>query len=497
MSKNSYSKVGGENVSLLQALIDEAPSYTKPTNSRNANILKSIINNTEYTEPPQSEIEELLIELKARIGGEIEVNELEVTENGTYDAGLNKAFNPVKVNVPEAVLKTKSITANGTYQASSDNADGYSQVSVNVEGYKISEVSGLPSSIATFTDGSALPMPKLEVAIEPVQEGSGDPSPTNIRPISGWSAVDVTDCGKNILDPNITGTDGYYDDNGEYHTSQITGYYGPIPIDASTQYSTKIYAPKWAEQSGIDATLAVYFFDKNNNWISREKTAIGQTSVSGYTNTLTFTTPATCSKIYLQAIKGNAVSAQLDLSQSVVTLGNVADFEPYNGSTITIQLGDTYYGGKLDVVSGVLTVDREYVDLGTLSWGSASDGRVYSSAIADIKPITASSTVSNIMCSNYATVSARAVYDKTTNGSICIAGAGYGGDKCIGVYDSLLANKSASEVTQAMNGVQLVYELATPTTIQLTPAAVKSLLGTNNLFADTGDVVEASYFESL
>ena len=32
----------------------------------------------------------------------------------------------------EAVLITKNITANGTYNASSDNADGYSQVTVNV-----------------------------------------------------------------------------------------------------------------------------------------------------------------------------------------------------------------------------------------------------------------------------------------------------------------------------------------------------------------------------
>lgn len=33
-----------------------------------------------------------------------------------------------------AILTTKSITANGTYNASSDNADGYSSVTVNVSG---------------------------------------------------------------------------------------------------------------------------------------------------------------------------------------------------------------------------------------------------------------------------------------------------------------------------------------------------------------------------
>lgn len=48
---------------------NDAPSYTKETGSRNAEILKSIINDTEYTDAPQSEIEELLLELKEKIAG--------------------------------------------------------------------------------------------------------------------------------------------------------------------------------------------------------------------------------------------------------------------------------------------------------------------------------------------------------------------------------------------------------------------------------------------
>ena len=56
---------------------------------------------------------------------------LSVTENGTYSEP-GKAYSPVIVEVPEPTLITKSITANGTYSASADNADGYSQVTVNV-----------------------------------------------------------------------------------------------------------------------------------------------------------------------------------------------------------------------------------------------------------------------------------------------------------------------------------------------------------------------------
>lgn len=54
-----------------------------------------------------------------------------ITANGTYNAASDDAdgYSQVSVNVP---LTTKSITSNGTYNAASDNAAGYSQVSVNV-----------------------------------------------------------------------------------------------------------------------------------------------------------------------------------------------------------------------------------------------------------------------------------------------------------------------------------------------------------------------------
>ena len=55
-----------------------------------------------------------------------------VTANGTYDTTTNDS---ITVNVSGgATLTTKTITTNGTYNASSDSADGYSQVTVNVSG---------------------------------------------------------------------------------------------------------------------------------------------------------------------------------------------------------------------------------------------------------------------------------------------------------------------------------------------------------------------------
>ena len=44
------------------------------------------------------------------------------------------------------------------------------------------------------------------VAFSPIQSGSGDPSPTNVRPISGWTAVTVTGAGENLWDDTATPT---------------------------------------------------------------------------------------------------------------------------------------------------------------------------------------------------------------------------------------------------------------------------------------------------
>ena len=62
--------------------------------------------------------------------------EIEFTQNGTYDV-TDKAS--AKVNIKEKVLGTKTITSNGTYKATDDNLDGYSEVEVATSGVDINE----------------------------------------------------------------------------------------------------------------------------------------------------------------------------------------------------------------------------------------------------------------------------------------------------------------------------------------------------------------------
>lgn len=75
------------------------------------------------------------------------------------------------------------------------------------ETIKAAQYSVLPTdtasgSVANFPDGAEnVPVESLVVNIEPVQAGTGDPSPSNPRPISGWTACTISHSGADTSDP--------------------------------------------------------------------------------------------------------------------------------------------------------------------------------------------------------------------------------------------------------------------------------------------------------
>lgn len=49
-------------------------------------------------------------------------------------------------------------------------------------------------SVASFWSPKVAAIKSLKVYFEPKQAGEGDPSPDNVRPIEGWTGVEVTHC---------------------------------------------------------------------------------------------------------------------------------------------------------------------------------------------------------------------------------------------------------------------------------------------------------------
>ena len=70
--------------------------------------------------------------------------------------------------------------------------------------YSILPTGEASGTVASFSDGAdSVPMPSLKVTLEPIQSGTGTPSPDNIRPISGRTEVVTQRTGKNFLNPSL------------------------------------------------------------------------------------------------------------------------------------------------------------------------------------------------------------------------------------------------------------------------------------------------------
>ncbi len=59
-------------------------------------------------------------------------------------------------------------------------------------------------SLIHITDALALPAEALSVNVEPIQAGSGDPSPDNVRPISGRTSATIYHSDADTSDPTPT-----------------------------------------------------------------------------------------------------------------------------------------------------------------------------------------------------------------------------------------------------------------------------------------------------
>ena len=153
------------------------------------------------------------------------------------------------------------------------------------------------------------------------------------------------------------------------------------------------------------------------------------------------------------------------------------------------------YGGYIDLISGVLTVDRAIKTYdGTESWYSGSSNQGFYRNANDM--IKASNYKDKIVCNRLQS------YDFQSKNEYLNADSGI-----TGYYDVNSAYPtqnwiyakvpSVSSVTDfrawlSANPLQVVYELATPLTFQLTPQQIQTLVGVNNVWSEQGDI-ELSY----
>lgn len=350
-------------------------------------------------------------------------------------------------------------------------------------------------AVASFSDGTDLPLNSLLVDIDPVQSGSGDPSPTNIRPISGWNGVKVTRCGKNLS-----------------------------PINENNESPRTYWGTNWTELIAVLNTLPVGVYTISNKFTvstlpNNGQVAHGRIYITAMVNgtqrgltsySVTNDTSPTVGKVYQESgtftiteeIRGNINHAYLycdstdhsasstdkgtyTLTDVQIELGSTATpYEPYQGQPITVQLGQTVYGGTLNVLTGVLTVDRLGVPMESLTWYRSTS---YANPLFYATVTGKASDYRKACCSMFRNIGSATI----------IAAQGFSSQSADGNFASSNGNAqifvrldSATTVqafVTAVTGQTIVYPLANSTTIQLTPHQIRSLYGNNTIFADTGN----------
>jgi hypothetical protein len=325
---------------------------------------------------------------------------------------------------------------------------------------------------------------------EPMQEGSGDPSPENIRPIKGRDSVKVERCGENLS--TTAGLDGVgwattYEDLLNVLNKLPAGTY-VLDFTFTLEEFFDRYTSDTAESNAFRINSR---FDDGTPCIVTDGEMITKAeklpSVRKITKTFVIT-PQNKGRVataYLyacgrdEAIDGapNGSLGEGKISNVTITLGNTAPttYTPYNGSTNTLTLPETVYGGEVDAVSGEGIKNWERVTFdGTEKWKYDTRGFfIY------ILPQKAKDDLVSL-CDRYTgkyTTTAEAL---RTEGKLLVVGTSVCGYTAVSEWIAYLAAQYA-----AGTPVQICYELAEPVLFTATGAQpLPALKGTNTVLTD-------------
>lgn len=295
----------------------------------------------------------------------------------------------------------------------------------------------------------------------------------NICPISGRTEVNVTRTGKNLL-PNTATTQTI---NGVTFTVNSDG---TISLSGTATVNTVFDIPNFSAIGGTAYILNGCPSGGSTSTYLLSIPGVGYDAGNGYNYN-----PATDATIIVRITIYNGQNTDGLIFKPMIRLATFTDaeYEPYEGDTFNTELGRTVYGGTLDLTTGELTITHAYVDLGDLHWTtslSLQTPNLFGAYINNKKD-----GYRNFKTTSYRTV--KKIDTMLANGEA--TGTTITIDEpmtYIFVKDERAT--TAEEFTTLVTGQKMVYELATPQTISLTPTEVMMLENNNTIWADSGRV---------
>ena len=327
----------------------------------------------------------------------------------------------------------------------------------------------------------------------------------NICPITGWTGCEVQRTGKNLLSVNTIEDVSWANDlittqTTEHNISKIinsldVGTYTISYTATVTSVNTQKYTSTTAKAIMGNMTIIASNGDhfRNNRVEINLEQALNHYSI---TNDLTIDVTAnnkgkfTHCYIYglgRDAATEGAPNGPLGLgeySNLQLELGSTpTPYEPYKGRTYPITFpteASTVYGGYIDPINGEIVADRCFLE--GINWTEYKRNNGFVAYRAENVPSAYSNNLTSKPISNIISNFRNFNSDKMTQNIVQI------------VAFSTVVYMALSEEVDASQ-VQLSYKLAEPIHYSLTAIDIKTLLGTNNIWADTGDV-EVEYLMS-
>ncbi len=312
-------------------------------------------------------------------------------------------------------------------------------------GYDVGDQNTATGNPLSFTTDSAQVSQNTVITFEPIQSGSGDPSPSNVRALSGFDDINILTVKKNLAKKELT--------NYTINSSGVLASYADSAVYIAPIAQGETYT---CSQSGI---VAYGFFTSKPQAGSQAYN--NQRIVASSGSSVTFTAPISGYIAY--AVTSSYTTVQIEKGETATT------YEPYNPITdITLELDSTIYGGTLDVESGELKVTQARVDMGDLNW--AVYQTQYFRATTSLTPHKKTGRT-NLISDMF----------RTDDGTSPMPDNTIWGSTSDSDYFFLKATSyaDATALISAVTGHYIVYELATPLTYQLNPHQVKLLQGAN------------------
>jgi hypothetical protein len=350
-------------------------------------------------------------------------------------------------------------------------------------------------SIITVDDAAAMPVHGLVSQIVPVQAGSGDPSPDNVRAISGWTKVNAVRAKKNLygglylandfaakINKSVIDTDAK---TVSYTAGSIAAKRLYSSFKPGTQYTAIITLT--AESTGATTNMRFRYTDGTSSDAFRPvETADSKKQA------IVISAPGK-SIDYLFGVSFAGVQYLLYEESGIFEGALTADeFVPFDGESISANLPETVYGGTLDWGTGVLTVDHKLLTLdGTETW-NAEQKLSTTKAYFWTKIGSVGEMVSyEGLCDRYTYVR---IATSTTDIGFMVVSTESRNATCLyvrpdlSVYPDVESWKAyLAEQAAAGTPMQVCYQITQPTTYQLTPQQLETLKGYNNVWSDCGN----------